>query len=276
MRIGSFLRDNAAWLAAGFLLTFTSSYGQTFFISLFAGELRATFGLTNGQWGGLYTLATTASAVVMVWAGTLTDRYRVRALGRYVLVGLALACVAMAAVPNAFALVLVIFALRFTGQGMTNHIAVVAMARWFSATRGKALAIARLGAVMMTIHMPYRAAEIETLVNHARARALICLSELAPLDTPSTVARLALDLDWGSDADRASDDPRSVHADPGDLAYVIYTSGSTGRPKGVMVEHRSLVAHNRALAREFALTPADRVLQFASFSFDVSMEILQF
>ncbi|MCB1330995.1 MAG: MFS transporter [Maritimibacter sp.] len=145
MRLVSFLRENAAWLAAGFLLTFTSSYGQTFFISLFAGELRATFGLTNGQWGGLYTLATTASAIVMVWAGTLTDRYRVRALGRYVLIGLALACLSMAAVPSVFALVLVIFALRFTGQGMTNHIAVVAMARWFSATRGKALAIARLG-----------------------------------------------------------------------------------------------------------------------------------
>lgn len=145
MRIGSFLRDNAAWLAAGFLLTFASSFGQTFFISIFAGEIRATFGLTNGQWGGIYTLATTASAIVMVWAGALTDRYRVRALGRYALFGLALACVAMAAVPSVFALVLVIFALRFTGQGMTSHISVVAMARWFSATRGKALAIARLG-----------------------------------------------------------------------------------------------------------------------------------
>ncbi len=145
MRIGSFLRDNATWLAAGFLLTFTSSYGQTFFISLFAGELRATFGLSNGQWGGIYTLATTASALVMVWTGTLTDRYRVRSLGRYTLIGLALACAAMAAVPSVFALGLVIFALRFTGQGMTSHIAVVAMARWFSATRGKALAIARLG-----------------------------------------------------------------------------------------------------------------------------------
>ncbi|MEZ5720871.1 MAG: MFS transporter, partial [Paracoccaceae bacterium] len=133
MRFASFLRDNAAWLAAGFLLTFSSSYGQTFFISLFAGELRATFGLSNGQWGGLYTLATTASAIVMVWAGTLTDRYRVRALGQWVLIGLALACVAMAAVPSIFALGLVIFALRFTGQGMTSHIAVVAMARWFSA-----------------------------------------------------------------------------------------------------------------------------------------------
>lgn len=145
MRTASFLRENAAWLAAGYLLTLTSSYGQTFFISLFAGEIRATFGLSNGQWGGLYTVATTASALVMVWSGVLTDRYRVRALGRYILIGLALACLAMSAVPSVLALGLAIFALRFTGQGMTNHIAVVAMARWFSATRGKALAIARLG-----------------------------------------------------------------------------------------------------------------------------------
>ena len=145
MRLGSFLRDNATWLLAGFLLTFTSSYGQTFFISLFAGEIRETFDLSNGQWGGIYTIATSASALLMVWTGALTDRYRVRALGRYTLIGLALGCVAMAAVPSVFGLGLVIFALRFTGQGMTSHIAVVAMARWFSATRGKALAIARLG-----------------------------------------------------------------------------------------------------------------------------------
>lgn len=145
MGILGFLRANATWLAAGYLLTFTSSYGQTFFISLFAGELRETFGLSNGQWGGIYTVATTASAIVMIWSGTLTDRYRVRSLGRLSLIGLALACAAMAAVPSAFALGFVIFALRFTGQGMTTHIATVAMARWFSATRGKALAIARLG-----------------------------------------------------------------------------------------------------------------------------------
>jgi MFS family permease len=141
----AFLRVNAAWLAAGFLLTFTSSFGQTFFISLFAGEIRATFGLTNGQWGGLYTLATTVSAIAMVWAGVLTDRYRVRNLGVYVLGGLALAAIAMALVPTVWVLVIVIFALRFTGQGMTNQLAIVAMARWFVATRGRALSIARLG-----------------------------------------------------------------------------------------------------------------------------------
>lgn len=145
MRFPRFLRDNAAWLLAGYLLTFSSSYGQTFFISLFAGHIKGEFGLTDGQWGGLYTLATTASAIAMVWAGVLTDRYRARGLGTITLAGLALACLAMAAVPSPALLVVVIFALRFTGQGMSTHIAVVAMARWFSATRGKALATARLG-----------------------------------------------------------------------------------------------------------------------------------
>lgn len=140
-----FIRDNARWLAAGVLLTLLSSFGQTFFISIFAGEIRATFGLSHGQWGGIYTLGTTASAIVMVWAGGLTDRFRVRALGAVVLLLLAGACLFMARVNAAWLLPLVIFALRFTGQGMTSHIAVVAMSRWFIATRGRALSVATLG-----------------------------------------------------------------------------------------------------------------------------------
>jgi MFS family permease len=140
-----FLLDNAPFLAVGALLTFLSSFGQTFFISIFAGEIRATFSLTHGEWGGLYMIGTSASAVVMVWAGSLTDHFRVRSLGPVVLLGLACACVAMALNPYAAMLPVVIFALRFFGQGMSSHIAVVAMARWFIARRGRALAIATLG-----------------------------------------------------------------------------------------------------------------------------------
>ncbi|AXI56605.1 MFS transporter [Sulfitobacter sp. JL08] len=145
MKLGPFLRLNAPWLAAGGLLTFLSSFGQTFFISIFAGEIRSEFGLSHGEWGGIYSLGTTTSAIVMIWAGALTDRFRVRGLGALILLALAGACIAMASVKAAWALVFVIFALRFTGQGMTSHIAVVAMARWFVATRGRALAIATLG-----------------------------------------------------------------------------------------------------------------------------------
>lgn len=140
-----FFLDNARYLAAGVLLTFLSSFGQTFFISIFAGEIREAFALTHGEWGLTYTIGTSLSALVMVWAGALTDVFRTRVLGGIVLAMLAAACLFMALNSWAALLPLVIFALRFTGQGMTSHIAVVSMSRWFVASRGKALSVATLG-----------------------------------------------------------------------------------------------------------------------------------
>lgn len=141
----TFLRDNAAFLLAGVLLTFTSCFGQTFFISIFAGQIMSTFSLSDGDWGLIYSAGTTVSAIIMVWSGVLTDRLRVRVLGAIVFAGLAFACLFMALNPFAALLPVAIFLLRFTGQGMTSHIAAVAMARWFVATRGKALAISATG-----------------------------------------------------------------------------------------------------------------------------------
>ncbi len=144
-KLRRYLLDNATWLGAGVLLTFLSSFGQTFFISIFAGEIRAEFGLGHGAWGGLYTLGTTLSAIVMIWAGGLTDIFRVRVLGPAVLTGLALAALAMALNTWLLLLPVVIFLLRLLGQGMSTHLAAVAMARWFTVTRGKALSIASIG-----------------------------------------------------------------------------------------------------------------------------------
>lgn len=141
----SFLQSNIRWLAVGALLTFSSSFGQTYFISLFADQIRAEFSLTHGEWGGIYTLGTGVSAFVMIWIGTLTDRFRTRHIGSLFLGLLAISCVLMSLNTAAWALVFVIFALRFTGQGMIGHIAIVSMARWFSAERGKALTIAGFG-----------------------------------------------------------------------------------------------------------------------------------
>ncbi len=140
-----FLIENARWLAAGLLLTGLSSFGQTFFIALFAADIQAEFNLSHGAWGVMYTIGTTASAIVMVWAGRQADIFRVRTLGAMSLGALALACLAMAFNTWLLLLPVVIFALRLTGQGMMSHIAAVAMARWFVATRGRALSIAALG-----------------------------------------------------------------------------------------------------------------------------------
>ena len=137
--------DNARWLAAGVLLTWSSSFGQTFFIALSAGHLRETFNLSHGQWGGLYTAGTLLSAVVLLQTGALADRLRVRTLALYVLCGYVLVCLAMAAVSSWVMLIFVIFGLRFCGQGMMSHLALTAMGRWFRAQRGRAVAIASWG-----------------------------------------------------------------------------------------------------------------------------------
>lgn len=140
-----FVRSNAAFLSAGALICFTSSYGQTFFISLFAAEIMRDFALTDGDWGLIYTAATTTSAVAMVFAGGLTDRIRVRQLAMAAGACLALSCVAMASVSGALGLTMTVFALRFFGQGLMSHISAVAMSRWFVATRGKALSVSSMG-----------------------------------------------------------------------------------------------------------------------------------
>jgi len=160
-----FMRANAKWLAAGVILTFSSSYGQTFFISIFAGEIRAEFGLSHGAWGGIYTLGTSLSAATMIWAGGLTDRFRSRVLGPVFLCLLSAACVFMALNTAAWALILVIFCLRFTGQGMTSHIAVVSMARWFSAARGKALTVAGFGFPLGQAILPLVFVALMTLID---------------------------------------------------------------------------------------------------------------
>ncbi len=141
----SFLRSNLRWLGAGFLLSFSSSFGQTYFISLFSGDLRATFDLSHGGFGGLYTLATLASAATLVWLGKLADTQPLARLSAATILGLALAALAMAAVTSPIMLVLVLFGLRLFGQGLLSHLCFTAMGRWYNAQRGRAIAVAAMG-----------------------------------------------------------------------------------------------------------------------------------
>jgi sugar phosphate permease len=145
MTVASDLRSELRWLSSGFLLTLFSGFGQTYFIALFAGQLRAELSLTDGEFGSLYTVGTLASAATLTWAGKLADTVSIRWLGAGVIGGLALTSVGMSLVASPIMLVFVLFGLRFFGQGMLTHTAMTAMGRWFNRKRGRAVSIAGLG-----------------------------------------------------------------------------------------------------------------------------------
>lgn len=140
-----FLRDNARWLGGGFLLFFFSSFGQTFFISLSAGDIRREYALSHGQFGSLYMAATLASAFTLPRLGHWVDRYSAQKVTLLVVPLLALAAAGMALSQHIVALFVAIYLLRLFGQGMMSHTAFTVMARWFSGQRGRAVSLATLG-----------------------------------------------------------------------------------------------------------------------------------
>jgi sugar phosphate permease len=129
----------------GFLLALASSFGQTFFIALFGGQIRAEFGLSHGAFGSLYSLATLLSGLLMLWVGAALDRVSLLGYAAAATALLAAACLVLAATDAAVLLVLALFGLRLAGQGMMSHASLTGMARAFTHHRGKAIAVATLG-----------------------------------------------------------------------------------------------------------------------------------
>lgn len=136
-----FFQDNARWLAAGFLLTLFSSFGQTFFIGLSGNDIRATFHLSGGAFGALYMAATLASAATLPFLGRLLDLMPGWKVVRFTMPMLALACVAITIAPSMVWLGVALYLLRLFGQGMMTETALTETGRWFVASRGRAMSI---------------------------------------------------------------------------------------------------------------------------------------
>ena len=132
-------------LSLGIFLIFSSSIGQTFFISLFSGEIRSEFNLSHGMFGILYSVATLTSAIFFLWLGKFTDQFNLIVLGLITLVLLSGFSFLISSAESLLILFLSLLGLRLFGQSMISHIAVTAMARWFLKKKGRALSIALMG-----------------------------------------------------------------------------------------------------------------------------------
>lgn len=132
------------------------------------------------------------------------------------------------------------------------------------------LAVMKAGAAYLPLDPTYPAEAITGMIGDSASTLLISSTQAAPKAVG--VKTLLLDKLAKQLAKAATTAPPRAAFDPERLAYVIYTSGSTGAPKGVMIPQRALVSHAAAITACYGLTAADRVLQFASLSFDVSIE----
>ncbi|MFT7484323.1 MAG: MFS family permease, partial [Candidatus Paceibacteria bacterium] len=139
------LRSEPRLLAFGFVLTFFSSFGQTFFISLFGGEIRSNFGLSNTDYGLTYSVATLCSGLTIIRIGRKIDTVDLRRFTLLLCAGLFAACALVAGARGVAVLSVGFFLLRLCGQGLLSHAALTSMSRYFGRQRGKALSIAGLG-----------------------------------------------------------------------------------------------------------------------------------
>ncbi len=149
-----FFRREPALLTYGLSFAFFSSFGQTFFVSLFVPSFLAELSLSGARFGSLYSAATLVSALLLPWAGAWLDRARLNRFSMAVVALLALSAFLLSVSWNLAVFFLALVGIRLSGQGLSSHTALTVMARYSGRDRGKALGIANLGFPMGEALLP--------------------------------------------------------------------------------------------------------------------------
>ncbi len=138
----------------GFIFTFFSSFGQSYFIGLFNSSIREALSITHGQFGSIYASATLLSSIVLVWLGKKIDDVNILKFASYVIIFLSASCFIFSRISSIIFLFIGIFLMRLAGQGLTSHTASTTISRYFNKNRGRALSIGWLGLSLAEFVLP--------------------------------------------------------------------------------------------------------------------------
>jgi len=149
----------------GFIFTFFSSFGQSYFLGLFNSSIRETLSITHGQFGSIYASATLCSSLLLIWVGKKIDDVNIFKFALFVIILLSFACFFFSKISSVFLLFIAIFLMRFSGQGMMSHTASTTISRYFTKTRGRALSISWFGLSSAEFIMPVLMVYLLTMID---------------------------------------------------------------------------------------------------------------
>ncbi|MDC3165369.1 MFS transporter [Candidatus Pelagibacter sp.] len=138
----------------GFIFTFFSSFGQSFFLGLFNSSIRDALSISHGQFGSIYASATLLSSIVLVWIGKKIDDVNILKFASYVIIFLSASCFIFSKISSVIFLFVGIFLMRLAGQGLSSHTATTTISRFFEKNRGRALSTGWLGLSLAEFVMP--------------------------------------------------------------------------------------------------------------------------
>ncbi len=139
------LKSNIKIIIFGFVFTFFSCIGQSFFIGLFNSNIRQELNITHGEFGSIYAIATLCSSIILIWLGKKIDDLKLVNYSILVTIFLFISALFFSFISGIIFLFIGIFFLRLSGQGLMAHTASTAVSRYFEKTRGKALSYIWLG-----------------------------------------------------------------------------------------------------------------------------------
>ena len=179
----------------GFIFTFFSSFGQSFFLGLFNSSIRDALSISHGQFGSIYASATLLSSFILVWIGKKIDDFNILKFASYVIALLAISCFLFSKISSVVFLFFSIFLMRLSGQGLMSHTATTTISRFFEKTRGRALSTTWLGLSLAEFILPLLIIFLLTFVDWRNIWIVISIFVIVvlPIITFSLVKNIKLD-----------------------------------------------------------------------------------